>query len=123
MNSVETAIVHYFGLFVTSFIIIAYGLSAYWHIDLLRKTVWGRKSFVILHLTIGAVLFILTHIYLLIDDIFFSSVHVASFGMLVIRPLILLMGCFLAASARVENTIAKGGCNHWIRKYKTLSDG
>jgi len=105
-------------------IVIVYSLSLYWHMKLVFTTMWTPYSSIKIGLALASLGFAIAYGYLLYSSFMGSPVTVTIFGAMVVRPLILLQGSFLSASARAKNTIAKHGGETWIlRKYKTLLDG
>jgi len=112
------------GIIMNAFIVIVYSLSLYWNIKLLLTTVWVEYSWIKLGMAIVSLGFVVAYGYLLHNNLTVDSVATTIFGAMIVRPLVLLQGSLLAASARAKNTIAKHGGETWIlRKYKTLLDG
>jgi len=117
-------IMRWLGIIMMSLIIVSYFLSAYWNIKLLLTTVWTQYSLVKIGIVIVSIGFVISYSYLLHNGLTVQSVDTALFGAMVIRPLLVLQGSFLAASARGKNIIAKHGGEIWtLRKYKDLLDG
>jgi len=101
------------------FIIISFSLSAFWNFQFLYKTKWQGYSWIKLYAAIISVLLVLTYFYILFNSIFNHITNSDFFGVMIIRPIIILLGGVLASSARARITSLKLGGEKWISgKFK-----
>jgi magnesium-transporting ATPase (P-type) len=104
------------GLFWILFIIISFSLSAFWNIKFIYKTKWQGYSWIKLYAAITSILVVLAYFYILFNSVFYQITNPDFFGVMVIRPIFILVGGVLASSARARITSLKGGGEKWILK-------
>lgn len=102
------------------FIIISFSLSAFWNFKFIHNTKWQEYSWIKLYAAITSILVVLAYSYVLFNSIYNHITNPDFFGVMVIRPIIILVGGVLASSARARITSLKsGGYEKWISKiYK-----
>jgi magnesium-transporting ATPase (P-type) len=107
------------GWFWILFIIISFSLSAFWNIKFIHKTKWQGYSWIKLYAAIASILVVLAYSYVLFNSVFNQVTNPDFFGVMVVRPIFILVGGVLASSARARITSLKGGGERWIlRTYK-----
>jgi len=106
-----------FEFFVTAMIFVSfafYGLAAYWNIRFLTITKWQPYSWTKLFIAICCIFYVIVFGYISFNNIFLKEIDISVFSALYIRPITLLMGAALAASARARITSLKSGGEEWI---------
>jgi cation transporter-like permease len=99
------------------FIIVSFSLSAFWNIEFIYKTKWQEYSWIKVYAAIASALVVLAYIYILFNSIFNQVTNPDFFGVMVVRPIIILLGGVLASSARARITTLKlGGVEKWMLK-------
>jgi uncharacterized BrkB/YihY/UPF0761 family membrane protein len=103
------------GLIMMLAIILFYGLASFWNIKFLTKTEWQEFSWIKVYSSIVCVLMSIAYIFLIIKFMLNEPMDTTLFGIIIIRPLILLMGGAFASSARARLTsLRNGGNEKWM---------
>jgi len=91
------------------FILVSFSLSAFWNFKFLYKTKWQGYSWIKLYSAITSVLVVAAYSYVLLNSIFNSVTNPDFFGVMIIRPIFILVGGVLASSARARITSLEQG--------------
>lgn len=99
---------------------VIFSLAAYWNIKFLLLSERQIYSWIKAFSAIVCGLTTISYIFLIIEHIYGNPVDVSPYGLLVMRPLMILMGGAFASSARARLISLKNGGNEkWIlRKFK-----
>ena len=117
-------IMKYIGITMMALIVTVYFISFVWNTCLLVKSKWSNESYIVVGMAVVSLGFCITYSYLIYRSLTVGAVDTSLFGAMVVRPLLLLQGSFLAALARTRIITAQKGGKSWIlHKYKTLLDG
>lgn len=120
MNVEEViSIFNILGMFWMILIIIMFSLALFWNIRFIHITKWQRYSWIKVYAAIASVIVVGAYLYILLNSIINSVFNPDFFGVMILRPIIILLGGVLASSARARLTSLKQGGERWIlRKYK-----
>ncbi len=99
---IAEVILEIISIIMTIGIIVTYGLGAYWNIRYLagngKPYICKLKAFTAF-VSLG---FVIVYFVLLLNILFFRQIETSLFGLAFIRPLIVMMGCSVAANARTR---------------------
>jgi uncharacterized membrane protein len=99
---------------------IIFSFATYWNIEFLLLSKRQMYSWIKAFSAIVCGLATISYIFLIVEHIIGNPVDVSPYGLLIMRPLMILMGGAFASSARARLTSLKDGGNEkWtLRKFK-----
>ena len=110
------------GIIVMIGVVVSFAISSYYNFKWLRSASKESYSWIKLGHLCVSIIWVLIYIYVLIKIILGNPVDTNFFGIIIVRPAILLTGVFLAFSSRARfySLLIEGGKNKCRNPHNNL---
>ena len=96
------SILYFSGIAVMLGILVFFGLSAFYNFMWLKKSNWESYSWIKVGYFIVSIIWVAIYAYALLKIVFGSPIDTNFFGIIIVRPSILLTGIIFAFSSRAR---------------------